>query len=487
LTAQNRLYGSSEATFENIEKLRSPKTAAIVTGQQVGLFAGSLYTIYKTASVLALQKQYSRLFPDYQFAPIFWLEGEDHDYEEIAAVSLIAGNELKTLRYDEKNHSERKMIGRTVLSSDITGFIDGFLSALPQTDFTASISDAIRAAYAPGETFLTAFAKLMNTLFRADGIIFLSADDARFKSLAKEIFIREFETFPKSSEAVIAQSALLEEAGFEAQAKAKPINFYAVDDFGKRWSVEPQNEKYFSLKPSREELLSSALLDMTHNAPEKLSPNVILRPILQDEALPTLCYVAGPGEVAYWAQLKKAYQFFGVEMPLVAPRASLTIVEQKISKVFEKLGGEFREVKYAQFFFERERLQKEQLASRAEVDIETAFKGIEDEIKLSLAKLGSSLRRIDPSLEQTLETAQGKMLFQLSQLKEKAFRAEKQKQSELIAQLEKCDLNLLPNGKMQERVLNVCGFINKYGFDFMNVIKQVVESSEWNAHLAVEL
>ncbi|MFQ3607886.1 MAG: bacillithiol biosynthesis cysteine-adding enzyme BshC [Chloroherpetonaceae bacterium] len=487
LAEQQTRYAPSPKTLENIERLRNPKTVAILTGQQVGLFSGSLYTIYKTASAIALAKKYKQEFPDYDFVPIFWLEGEDHDYDEVSSVTLLVGNETKTLRYDEKNYAERKMVGRTRFSEGIEPFVSEVLSLLPTSDFKEELSNLIQSSYKQGETLLTAFAKFMGALFKEDGLVFLSPDDAKFKSLVREVFIKEFETFPKNSEEVIAQSARLEDEGYEAQAKVKPINFYWIDEQGKRWNLEASGEKYFKLKPSREEVLKTALLETVYNAPEKLSPNVVLRPIVQDKALPTLAYVAGPSEVAYWAQLKRAYQFFNVEMPLVVPRASLTVVEPKISKVFEKLGGEFREARYEQFFSEKESLLKEYIATHSEINLDGVFENIEAEVKATMQTLEASLKLLDPSLLQTLETAQGKMLFQVSQLKEKAFRSQKQKQNEFLSQIEKCDVNLLPSGKLQERALNVLYFLNKYGLSFIRTVQDAVEASDWTKHTVVEL
>ncbi len=487
LLEQQKHYAPSPKTLENIERLRSPKTVAILTGQQVGLLSGSLYTIYKTASAIALAKRYKRDFPDYDFVPIFWLEGEDHDYDEIASVTILVGNETKTLRYDEKNYAERKMVGRTRLSEAITPFVDEVLALLPESDFKAELSMLVRNAYKPSETFLNAFAKFMSALFKDDGLIFLSPDDTKFKSLVKEVFIKEFETFPKNSEQVIAQSALVEDEGYEAQAKVKPINFYWIDEQGKRWQIEPHDEKYLLLKPSREQQLKTALLETVHNAPERLSPNVILRPIVQDKALPTLAYVAGPSEVAYWAQLKRAYQFFNVEMPLVVPRASLTIVEQKISKVFEKLGGDSRQALYEQFFCERESMLKNYIVSHSEVNLDHVFETAEAQVKNAMAQLDAELIRIEQSLSQTRQTIEGKMLFQLNQLKEKAFRAQKQRENDFLSQMEKCEANLLPSGKLQERALNVMYFLNKYGMSFLQTVQETIETSGWSAHLIVEI
>ncbi|MGQ9804456.1 MAG: bacillithiol biosynthesis cysteine-adding enzyme BshC [Chlorobiales bacterium] len=487
LVEQQKHYALNLKTLENIERLRSPKTVAILTGQQVGLFSGSLYTIYKTASAIALAKRYKREFPDYDFVPIFWLEGEDHDYDEVSSVTLLVGNETQTLRYDEKNYAERKMVGRIYLSEKIESFIDEVFSHLPTSDFKEELLQLVQDAYKQGETLLTAFVKFMGALFKDDGLVFLSPDNAKFKALVKDIFIKEFETFPKSSEEIIAQSACLEEQGYEAQAKVKPINFYWLDEQGKRWNVEAKNEKFFQLKPSREEIHKNILLETVYNQPERLSPNVVLRPIVQDKALPTLAYVAGPSEVAYWAQLKRAYQFFGVEMPLVMPRASLTIVEHKVAKVFEKLGGKKPLTQYEQFFSEKELLFREYITAHSEINLDVLFEKVEAEVKSTMHELDASLQRLDDSLSQTLLTTQGKMLFQLSQLKEKTFRVQKQKQNEFLSQIEKCDANLLPSGKLQERVFNIIYFLDKYGISFIRTVQEAIESSDWSKHLVVEL
>jgi uncharacterized protein YllA (UPF0747 family) len=174
-------------------------------------------------------------------------------------------------------------------------------------------------------------------------------------------------------------------------------------------------------------------------------------------------------------------------MPFVVPRVSLTIVEQKISKVFEKIGGEFREARYEQFFTEKDVMMREYIAEHSDIKLESLFESAEQEVRHALAKLETSLKTLDASLIQTAETTQNKMLFQLGQLKEKAFRAEKQKQNDFLSQIEKCEANLLPMGSMQERVLNIASYLNKYGLSFIETIQRVIEESDFSTHLIVEL
>ncbi|NTW50477.1 MAG: bacillithiol biosynthesis BshC, partial [Chlorobiales bacterium] len=188
LKKQNMGFGCNGTTLRRIDGLRSPNAVAIVTGQQVGLMTGSLYTIYKTLSAIVLSEQLKARFPAYNFVPIFWLEGEDHDYDEAASVSVLSENQLKNFRYDEKTYTLNKSVGRTRFSEDIQTFTSDFLSALPPSSYREVIGTILHEIYKPGETFETAFAKTMMRLFSDDGLILCSSNDPEFKQLAKPVF-----------------------------------------------------------------------------------------------------------------------------------------------------------------------------------------------------------------------------------------------------------------------------------------------------------
>jgi bacillithiol biosynthesis cysteine-adding enzyme BshC len=490
LEQQNRARGASSKTLEQIQKFASSKTVAIVTGQQVGVLTGNLYTIYKTLSAIAFAKRMKQEFPDYEFVPIFWLEGEDHDYEEVATLSILVENKLHTLRYHEPSVKERTMTGRIRLSAEISQFATEVLAALAPSEFKPSVADLIRQTYREGETLLSAFAKMMSELFKDEGLVCLSSDERAYKRLCTKLFLKELSTAPESSANVIAQSALLEEAGYDAQAKAKPINLYLIEQH-QRWRIEPQQRETYLLQPIRRVISKSELLELAEEAPERFSPNVLMRPIMQDWVVPTFAYVAGPAEVAYLAQLKSNYAFFGVQMPLVVPRHSLSLVEPKVKKVFTKLSEliaeKDRAALYAQFFADREQLTRQAIDRLEHISIEKLFAQTETQIKATLQVLGEELTQLDPTLKEALETASGKIFYQVGHLKEKAFRAEKQKHQDIIMQLEKCDTNLLPNHTLQERTINVCYYLNKFGFNLLKTLQQTIETHLELQHLVVEM
>ncbi len=490
LERQNLLFGASERTLAQIQKLLSTKTVAIVTGQQVGVLTGNLYTIYKTLSAIAFAKRMKQDFPDYDFVPIFWLEGEDHDYDEAATLGLLSENKLRLLHYQEPQVSERSMTGRIQLTREISHFTTEVLAALPPSEFKAKVADLIRSTYREGETLLSAFAKLMNELFKEHGLIFLSSDDREYKKLCKRIFLKELQTAPESSRNVIAQSALLEDAGYDAQAKAKPINLYLIENH-RRWRIEPEQRELYLLQPVRRAISKSELMELVEEAPERFSANVILRPIMQDCVVPTFAYIAGPAEVAYLAQLKSNYAFFGLEMPLVVPRHSCSIVEPKVKKVFarlsEQMGSGTLDTLYAQFFSDREHLVRQIVDKLEDLSVETQFAQTELQVKTALQVLGERLGKLDPTLKDALETASGKIFYQLSHLKEKAFRAEKQRHQDIVAQIEKCEANLLPNHRLQERTVNALYYFSKFGFSLLDKLHQAIETCSERQHTIVEV
>ncbi|MBC8043943.1 MAG: bacillithiol biosynthesis BshC, partial [Rhizobacter sp.] len=238
----------------------------------------------------------------------------------------------------------------------------------------------------------------------------------------------------------------------------------------------------FELKQTKQTFSKAELIDQAEEHPERFSPNVVLRPLVQDHVLPTLAYIAGPAEAAYFAQFKTNYYFFETEMPLIVPRACMTLVESKVSKVFEKVG-----LSYKEFFAERDAATKRLIAAASDANLEVLFERNETAVKTALAELETALKQLDPTLGESLQTASGKITHVLSGIREKAARAEKQKSSELIAQLDKCAEHLFPSGELQERTLNIFYFLNKYGFGFIGELRQTIATSERGTHLIAEL
>lgn len=471
LTEQNQHFSGTEKTFENIQLLEGKNTLAIVTGQQVGMFGGPLYTIYKIITALKLTEQLNNVLPDYRFVPIFWLEGEDHDFQEMNYVRLLNANRLPTdivYLHDEKQQNKNLgAVGEVSFNESLNSFYEQVRHTLPNTEFKTDIIALFQRAYCVGTTFNKAFAALMNLLFPNAGLVFISSNDPKVKKLLVPIFRQEIETVPQTSQLIIERSAELENR-YHAQIKPKALNLFLFHKSG-RYLIEPK-EHDFSLKGIRQYFQKEDLLHMVEETPEVFSPNVVLRPICQDTILPTLCYVAGPAEIAYFAQLKRVYEFFNISMPIIYPRTSVTIIEQRHQEILEKY-----QLDIIELFEHLEKVQKKVIELVSEVKVDDLFRDTAKDIDAVLNELKFGLNYIDPTLLGALQTTHTKIDALLQVLREKTIEAQKRKHEIALRQIQKVTNTLFPNGNFQERELNVLNFLNKHGMEFLNLLKNEIQ------------
>lgn len=463
LREQNRAFGSPEAAFRNIGLLESEGTFAVVTGQQVGLAGGPLYTVYKTITALKLTARLKELFPQLNFVPVFWLEGEDHDLEEMNYVGVLnQDHHPEKVSYWPRGKEEQKNVlpvGEITFDEHIEPFFTQLHKTLPQSEFKAPLLESLREAYSPGATFNTAFARWMIRLFPDAGLVFISANDRRLKRLLAGVFRKEIENFPAVSQLIIQRSAQLENA-YHAQIKTKAMNLFLYHKGG-RYFIEPR-EHDFSLKGTRHYVSRDELLGIVDSQPELLSPNVALRPICQDTLFPTVAYVAGPSEVAYFAQLGPVYEYFAIPMPVVYPRISATLVEERVLRTIEKF-----ELGVGELFSPPARVQKKVLELISEVNIDEMFDESRQRIGEQLTELKFGLQYIDQTLLGALETARTRTEAALAGLREKTVEAQKRRHEIALRQLGRTTNTIFPNSNFQERELNVIHFLNKYGPDFL--------------------
>ncbi len=471
LLEQNRAVGASEKTLENIGLLRDEGTSAIVTGQQVGMLGGPLYTIYKTITALRLAEQLSAAFPERKFVPVFWLEGEDHDFDEVNKVAVMNGEHTPVeLEYDLKAKPSQRnagAVGEIEFNGSLDDFFDRLQKVLPNSEFREPLLSLLRNAYVPGSTFNRSFARLMNSMFGNSGLVFISSNDRRLKQLLAPVFLKEIQEYPRVSQLIIRQSAELE-GRYHAQIKTKAMNLFMFFKGG-RYFIEPR-ESDFGLRGIRQYFTKEELLGIVHSTPELISPNVALRPICQDTLLPTLAYVGGPSEIAYFAQLKPVYASFGMTMPIIYPRASVTIYEQKFERILEKY-----QLGLMEFFGNSERVTRKVVELISEVKIDEMFADATKRTTDLLEEMKYGLNYIDSTLMGPLEATRSKIESQLLVLKEKVVEAQERKHEIALRQVRKVAHSMTPNGTLQERVLNFSSFVNKYGPSFIERLRHDVE------------
>ncbi len=472
----------SDRTAENLQLLKNPNTIAIVTGQQLGILGGPLYTIYKTITSIKLAQKLSGQYPEFNFVPVFWLEADDHDYEEVRHLQLInAANELQLISYpiEETFDEEKGTVGNLTFTADINGFFEEFKGALRTTEFTEQMLETLNGMYAEGKTFKAAFRELIFSMFDAYGLIIFDPQDIEIKKLLSPVFSNEVANYLAHAEKLVARSATLEET-YHAQVKIRPLNLFYHMDKG-RYAIDPDEEGGFRLRKKRMKFTHEELLKLTKEHPERFSPNVILRPICQDYLFPTGFYIAGPAEVSYFAQIMPLYEMFSIPEPVIYPRASVTLLEKNIKSILEKYFLKLQDV-----YLNQSTLHEKVMNSLLSVNLDDLFKQVEGDVAKLMQSLKDKLGQLDKTTADASEKYKVKLLSSLIELKSKAVDSEKRKHEVVIRQLIKLADSVYPHETLQERKLNYFYFYNKYGAALLDKLFEGINVDE-DKHQLIEL
>jgi len=485
LKQQNVTFGGNENTAQHIELLKSEETFAVVTGQQVGLYTGPLYTILKTITAIKLAKNLKERFPQFNFVPVFWLESEDHDFEEANHINVIdQQNELVRIGYemqtDDEEDSKKSLVpvGSIKFDEMINSINEELRSNLLDTDFKGKLMDSITSIYKEGSDFKTAFAKMMNDLFKDYGVVFIDPSDAEVKRLLSPIFEKELTTSPRLCESIITTSAEIEK-NYDLQVKPKVINIFFLHN-GNRLLIEPRDEGKFALRNSKRRFESGELLNILQESPELFSPNVVLRPICQDYLLPTVAYVGGPSEISYLAQLKPAYNHYEITMPVIFPRASVTIVEGKISKFLNNFNVKFEDIFHHNF------LVSKVVEKLSEVKVDDEISKYQDEFNKIFYEMRNMTVKVDQTLLNSVDNMKEKTKQSLEQFKIKLINAQARKSDTTTTQIDKVTNNIYPKNHLQERIINVTYFLNKYDYGFISRLFHEIDVLNFN-HQVIEM
>ena len=428
-------------------RLADPQTVAVVTGQQAGLFGGPLYTLYKGLNAVQLAAKVSR---EHQVpaVAVFWVESEDHDWEEVASCSVLdADFRRHVITLPPPPGAGHTPIGMVTLGGEITTAIDQLAATLPQTEFTTSILEDLRRTYRPGVSMSDAFARWVDRLLGDLGLIVFDCSDNAAKPLASRIFAHEV-THPGRTWELAGEAGLrLTASGYHAQVEASAQASSAL----------------FRLNGARTAIAIAAgdAAGLEHDArthPETFSPNVLLRPIVEDALFPTICYVSGPNELAYLAQLRQVYEHFGVPMPLFFPRASATILDSASARFLEKHDLPFEALQARD-----ESALNRVLAASLPESVDLALAEAEDAIARKMAAIISAVPAVDATLEGAAKSTLGKMQHDLSALRGKIISAAKKRDDTLRRQFHRAQAQAFPDGIPQERALGGVALLNRYG------------------------
>jgi bacillithiol synthase len=461
-------FGASGEVLANIERLRNG-AAAVVSGQQVGLFGGPLLTLLKAATAIRKAKD-ATAASGREHVPVFWLASEDHDLPEVDQVALLSKTAVENLSLGLKAERPVPVGGLKVDGGSEEGRLQ-LEAALDQASELlgwAPVSELLRECYAPDATLAGAFGRLLTKLFAAQGLVVMDAAAAEFHALGASALRGAIEKADELEAGLLARSKELESAGYHAQVLVVPghsLLFLIDEETGARVALKrtPEGEwKAGSRVYTADELL--ALLEL---APERLSPNALLRPVFQDAILPTAAYVGGPAEIAYFAQSAVAYEVILGRVTPVLPRLSATLVEPAVAKVME-----LHEVGLSQVF---EAKTIDELALRLgaramPIEGKRKLAAVGRAMDAELTALTEYMTAMSADLGRTADVSGSKMLYQMNRLRRMAAEFEVQKEASLKKHATAIMLNVLPDGHLQERTLAGVLFVARYGEGLIDLL-----------------
>lgn len=473
-------FGISEAAEQHLQALQQGATA-IVGGQQAGLLTGPLYSVHKAITVILLAKEQSEKL-DTKVVPLFWIAGEDHDLDEINHTYTIKESAVKKRGYGE-HFKYKTMASATKLQREATwSFIENVFKDFGESAFTVELLEQLKIALNQSETFTDFFTILMNDLFKSHGLLMIDAAYPLFRQLESSSFVRLIHHSARIAEVVVAKESMLNMEGYgrPIDAKEDAANLFYVKD-GERFLLERRHEQFVNLNANIK-LTEEQLLTIAKETPQYLSNNVVTRPLMQEMMLPVLAFVGGPGELAYWATLKDAFDVLGLQMPIFSPRLNITLVTRQVEQILKEkslnvkdvFGGKEQQLKMTYLSSIQDRQTQQQLA-----EMEKYVLGKYDELALYLA---------DQQLhvEKLLEKNKENHIKQFSYFSQKIQQAVEIKHEVALKQYDTLTSELMPNGGYQERVFSPYLYMNVYGLSLIDDLL-ATEIELTNEHLVVYL
>jgi bacillithiol biosynthesis cysteine-adding enzyme BshC len=460
LERQNKSWGASSATLENIQSFRSG-ACALVTGQQVGLFGGPTFSIYKALSALKLAQEAEKL--GIPCVPIFWLATEDHDLDEVNQVHIPNADGSLDILASSTQGTKDAPVGSIRFGAEISEVVSKATAFLGESD----ASRALAECYRPGETFGTAFANLLARVFSDFGVILLDGSDPELDQIAAPLYATTVTRASELVTALLERDGELRAADYHQQVRITDSStlLFVIRDRS-RVPVHFEAGKFLI---GSEEVPSQELARLADTSPEMFSPNVLLRPVVQDYVLPTLAYVGGSAEVAYFAQAGVVYEKLAGRITPILPRFSATLIEPKPQALLEKYNFALTEV-----FQGPEGLQQAIGSQMLPPNLQSSFDQVATVVERSMKLVRESLAQLDKTLVESAEHAEQKMLYQITNLRSRAARAEL-RQSDIVGRHASLLSNsLYPHKALQEREVAGVYFLAKYGKELLSRLVETI-------------
>src|SRR6266704_1979893 len=475
LRRQNVALGAGAETLSNLDRLEKG-AVAVVSGQQVGLFSGPAYSVYKARTAVQIAEELTR--EGIPAVPVFWMATEDHDLDEVRHSTWF--DQGKLVRFELPAGEETgRPVGRIPLGAQIDRFVQEAAELLANQG-SDLLAQYLTESYRPEETYGSAFGKLFARLFAQHGLILMDPLDAGLHKIAAPLYQHALAERDALNEKLLQRGKDLDRAGFDAQVKvtARSTLLFRMDEGGRHVVTASTNNFQSGDKTwEREELVHK-----THIEPEKFSPNALFRPVVQDYLLPTAAYIAGPAEISYFAQSEVIYRHLLGRMPVMLPRAGFTLIDAKANKLLRRYGLSIEDV-WAGSQGLRHKMEGKSLPG----SLAKKFDRDQKQIAKMLGQLGKQIAKLDPTLKGTVERARKRIEYHIEKLRRKAGRAQDQK-SGLMGDHERYLESLLyPRKSLQSRELCLLPFLARWGAGGLGELQKLSTGKKIGHHFVIQL
>lgn len=454
LESFNRSLGASEETFANIERLRSDRCVAVMTGQQAGLFTGPSYTIYKAVSAIKLARELSR--QGIEAVPVFWIASEDHDLDEVSATWFPDDGEgIAKIAYESGPEDEQRPVGNVTLEESIKELVDLAGALLPAGGGADLAFSLLKDCYQTGETFSTAFGRLLMRLLGPQGLILVSPMQDGFRTLAAPIVRKAVEQSEAIVDALRQRDLELEQDGYHSQVHVSEdfFPFFLIEEEGRRVPLRLAPPDSVRRQDTDEQISISDLQARLARDPSILSPNAIMRPVVQDYVFPNICYFGGSAEVAYFAQNSAVYGILERPFVPIRHRASFTIVEPRNRRTMLSYSLGFEDVLKG-----REEITARVIEKFLDPETANTFSRTRSDFERLIDELQTRLQESEPTLAESLSKRRKKIVWHIETLQRKFLKAESLKDDVAERRLAYLFSTAFPNDALQERTINFLYF-----------------------------
>ncbi|MFD1735715.1 bacillithiol biosynthesis cysteine-adding enzyme BshC [Bacillus salitolerans] len=466
LISYNQKFNPDSNTLTNINKLLHPKSAVVIGGQQAGLLTGPLYTIYKIITILQQAQELEGKL-NIPIVPVFWIAGEDHDFDEVNHIYSSSQEQLSKITISHKHLVKNSLSHIEVDKRVCESWLDEVFTTFGETIFTKELIKSVKDCLHKSLTYVDFFGHLIHLLFNNSGIVLIDSGNPSLRKVEHNFLQEMVLKNEQIDRSLKNQQQFIEKMGYKTIIQTDHDSahlFYHLD--GKRVLLERSqtgDNIYFRGKNNECIFSKDELLHKLEHEPERFSNNVVTRPVMQDFLFPTISFIAGPGEVAYWAEVKEVFEVFSRKMPPVFPRLMATLVERSIVGDLHDIGISIEQVMKQGVTQER----NQYISSLENVEIKREVSLIRETLEKHYASLKSISEHIHASMNQIVIKNEQIHYKQLDFLEHEFLKQSKQREEYTIRKYDRVQNALLPKNQPQERLWNIFYFMNKYGPDFV--------------------